>query len=110
MLARLYRRVGRYADAEALYVKLLNDPNAAPEDLAAGADFFGQQKNLPQAQKMLDRLASMKLRPGSLEVLLGRFEESFVSQSQAGGHYAKATEQAPKAPGTWRALAGFHLR
>lgn len=110
MLARLYRRVGRTADAEALYLKLLNDPNAAPEDLSAGADFFGQQKNLPQAQKLLARLASMKLRPGSLEVLLGRFDENYVSEAQAAGHYAKAAEQAPKVPGTWRALAGFHLR
>ena len=109
-LARLYRTLGRSADAESAFKVVLNDDAVQPQDLYAGADFYAAAGNLEFAKLFLDRMRTMSQSPALTEMLLGQYEETYGSAESAVGRLTKATELEPASPITWRALAAYQLR
>lgn len=109
-LGALYRAVGQVDQAKSAFNRVLNDINAAPEDIFAGADFFAALGDRKQAQYFLDRLQTMPQSRATTEMLLGQFKERYAQADEALVHLTKATEAEPKNPLAWKALAGFSLR
>jgi tetratricopeptide (TPR) repeat protein len=110
ILARLYARVGRYDQAEALYSSLLDLPSTTPRELADGAQFFASRGKLERASEFHTRLAGMNLPPGAMPDIIGRFQEQFGSAADALASFRQATNEAPASPRVWRELASFQLR
>lgn len=110
LLAELYRRTGRPQEATDRYLALLDADRPDPAALVSAAGFFHSKGQTERAQKFLDKLAALPLRPGEVELHRARFAERHETPEEALKHYAAAT----KAPGAgaepWRALAEFHLR
>ena len=109
-LARLYARVGRVADADRLYTRLLDDPSAQAADVASAAVFFERRGQPAKASAAIDRLDKVEAEPGLGRVMRAGFEEHFGSDERAAALYAAAAAAAPKNAAYWRALAGYHLR
>jgi len=109
-LARLYARVGRYDQAEAIYSRLLDYPSATVQELADGAQFFASRGKPERASEFHTRLAAMSLPPGAMPVIIGRFQEQYGSAADALASFKQATGEAPASPPVWRELACFHLR
>jgi tetratricopeptide (TPR) repeat protein len=110
LLGRLYRAMGRSADAAAAYKRVLNDPVARPGDVFAGADFFAAAGDAATTRLFLDRLQTMPQSDAVTQMALGQFEEAYGSADKARVLLTKATQVAPTDPLGWRALAGFLVR
>ncbi len=110
VIAELYRRIGRSNQAEAIYTKMLARPDVKPAAIISAADFYVVRGDLPQAQKILERLNEVKTEPGQKEMLLGTFNEQYISRDKALEYYRAATKANPADERTWTMLLGYYLR
>lgn len=110
LLAGLYRRAGKASQAADLYRQLLEQPAPDAAYFAQAADFFAARQDLSTAQKMLDRVAQMPLKPGDAELIRAGFAERWKQDDDALEQYRAATTAAPASENAWTALAGFFLR
>lgn len=111
LLASLYRRVGRDADAGAVYDRLLRDlPTPTAELIADAADFYAASGDMDRARATLARLETLSLPPARRRTLLARFDERHGNIGDAIANLYAATEAAPGDPDVWRNLALAHVR
>ena len=110
LLAQLYQRRGDLKEAHARLDKLLaGHPDSAV--LRFGADLFGAEQNMEQAQIVLDRLGKdVKVEPGIAELIRADFAFRFERDpAKAISLLQAAAKVAPKNPLTWRGLTGAYL-
>lgn len=110
LLAGLYVRSGRLDDASALYLKLLDDPAAGPNALAAGASFFAASGKPDQADRFVERLQKANLSPGALEILKAHLFEMQGKRQEAAQVLTDASKAHSGAEQVWIELAGLYLR
>ena len=110
LLADLYRRQGRSADAEAVYARLLGSKSPSIDVFRAAADFYGSQRQPERAQQILDRLPESRPGAGMIELSNAIYNERWGSAEIARRDYLSATMAAPHDATTWRHLIAFDLR
>ncbi len=110
LLADLYHRQGRSADAEAVYTRLLAEKSPSIEAFRAAADYYGSQHQPDRAEQILARLPESKPRAGMIELSNAIYNERWGSAQTARENYLSATIAAPNDPTTWRHFIAFNLR
>ncbi len=110
LLAELYWRVNRIADADATYQKLLARTPLSIASLQSAVSFHGSQKNVDHAKKLLTRLNELNLPPGWADLARAGYEERYGSPAEAVRLYDAAVAAAPSDPEAWRALIASQLR
>jgi tetratricopeptide (TPR) repeat protein len=110
LLAELYCRVNRVADAEATYQKLLSRTPLSIATVQSAVGFYGAQKKVDQAKKVLSRLDELKLSPGWADLARAAYEERYGSAAEAARLYDSAVAVAPSDPEVWRAVIASQLR
>jgi predicted Zn-dependent protease len=110
LLADLYRRANRVADAKLIYEKLIEAKPTELDVLRAAAAFYAQQQDKGRAEEILAKIDSARLRPGGREILQAEYEERFGSPGAADAAYVSATHAAPDDEAAWAALVGYRIR
>jgi tetratricopeptide (TPR) repeat protein len=110
LLAEIYRRENRPADAEAIYQRLLSAQPPELETIRVVADFYATQGKMDAAEKALARMEEATPAPGAAELIRASFEERYLGVDAARKRFVAATEAAPTDPSTWRQLVAFQLR
>jgi len=110
LLAGLYRRTGRLADAERLYARLLEQPAATPDELIGAAEFFAAGHQPQRVQQYIDRLAKAPLAAGAIDIARARLEEVAGNPREALGILQGAVKSRPQVESLWQELAGSYLR
>jgi tetratricopeptide (TPR) repeat protein len=103
MLAELYRKSGDPGKAEAIYLKLLENPTS--DAIRSAAFFYGSIGRLPEAQQVLAKLDSIALKPGIKQLILAEYANQIGDDpKQAIDYLLDATRQAPDDSTIWQAL------
>ncbi|MEA2733883.1 MAG: hypothetical protein QOE14_334, partial [Humisphaera sp.] len=111
LLADIYRRENKPADADGVYKQLLAEPGPIEVDVIRGAaDFYASSGKLAEAQKVMDRLSETRAKPGQVELIRASFAERHVSVEAARALYIAATTAAPGDVTVWRHIVAYHLR
>ena len=110
LLADLFRRQGRDADASALYDQLLARPAPTAEALVNAADFYADQKRTDEAKKTLGRLSDPSIPPAQRVAALALYDERHGSVDDARAGYQKVTLLAPDNPLGWKSYIQFEQR
>ena len=110
MLARVYRRAGRNAQANAAYRKLLEDAAPDPNALADAATFFAATRQRDLVDKCVSLLQNLHPDPSALELLRGNLEELMGAPEKAVAHLQAAIKADPHSAQAWQEMAGYWLR
>ncbi|MEI8197302.1 MAG: tetratricopeptide repeat protein [Phycisphaerae bacterium] len=106
-LAVLYRQDGMLDESEAVCRKLLEKPD--PTTIQFTADLLAFRGKIDQAQKVLDLMDNLPLRPGFKELVRGEFERNYGKPETALAFFRTATKLAPTEVPAWRQLAYTYL-
>lgn len=109
LMAQLYRRVGRTAEADALYQKVLENPASTADALAAGAEFYAGVGQAPTADRFVARLESLPLKPGTLDVLRAHVQQILGRTDESIATLAAGTKAHPQVEQLWQELSGAYL-
>jgi tetratricopeptide (TPR) repeat protein len=110
ILANLYSRAGRVAEATALYQKVLDDPTARVESLGAGANFFAASNQPDMVNKFIGRLQTLSMAPGTIEVIRAELDEMAGKPQDAVTALLLAAKAHPSVEQLWQELSGVYLR
>lgn len=112
MLADLYSRQGKQADAGKIYqsMDILSAKSPTPAMIQSAADFQARQGNLPLARKYLARLKETPLSAVDQALTLAAFDERYGTPQEALADYTHAAQAKDTTAAAWCALAGYHLR
>ena len=105
LIAELYWRAGRRADADAATKKLLDQPD--PQRIAFAADYYAATDRLKDAAAALKLLDEPGIAPVQKEMVLGQFFQSQNRPDAAIEHYRIATQLAPRDPEAWQGLVNL---
>jgi Tfp pilus assembly protein PilF len=92
LLAQIYQRQGRAADAELIYSQLLAGKPLDARTIRAAVEYFASKPDLQHARQILARLSEVNESSAAREITLGWFEERFGTRDAAARHYRAATQ------------------
>ncbi len=110
LLAELFRREGRDADAAGLYDQLLARPAPTAETLVSAADFYAAGKQANLAKKTLARLNEPAITPAQRAAALALYAERHGTVDEARAGYRQVTLLAPDNPLGWASYIQFEQR
>lgn len=102
VLAALYRERNQPNEAEAIYKKLIQTPDIAAIQEAAG--FYAAQGRNDEAERVLARLDQLNSKPGQKETARGQHHLRYGDPQQALGQFQAAAASAPAEPAAWYRL------
>src|SRR5439155_4434923 len=105
--AMLLRQRNELAKADELVHKMLEKPD--PVTVQFAADLFAAEGKKEEAEKTLDLLDKLELKPGIKELLRADYASRHVGQDEAMKRFKAATAAAPGNVMTWRSLIVYSL-
>lgn len=108
LLAELYIRQSRLADAEKQYQLMMQQPN--PQVIQSYSNLLGATGRADEGLNVLAQLKTMNLKPGVLEMLQGEYYRRYYSQDKALESFQAAAKAMPDNPLPWRTLIDIHLQ
>jgi tetratricopeptide (TPR) repeat protein len=109
-LAKVYRVENRPNEAARIYFDLANAKKLDVNTIREAADFFGEQGQLAEAGKFLDRLVETPLPAGQRQLIQAAFEEEHGTVRTAAKLYDDAVKLAGDDPGASIKRIGFLMR
>jgi tetratricopeptide (TPR) repeat protein len=105
--AILLRQLGKNDQAEAIYRKLLEHPDASVIESAIG--FYQSLNRGQEAAKLLDLLDKTSSAPGEGELVHANYYRRLGDAPKALENYVSATRKAPENVSAWRQRIGYLL-
>jgi len=107
-LAIMYAQIGKQEEAEAIFHKLMSEPNPGKIAVQVAADFYAETGRYKQGLQLIEKLTA-GLSIGEKYMQLGAFHQKHGEYDEAYKLYLKAVEAAPKNVQAWNTLAAFLL-
>lgn len=108
LLAGIYRRQNDVEKTSQLCAKLLQQPTPASVEFAA--DFYASVDQPKLAEAALDKLAQLKLSPGTESLIRANHALRHVSNDEALKFLKQAVDEAPNNPLAWQSLINLCVR
>lgn len=108
-LADMYRRSGRPNEAQAIYDRLLAEPQPSATVIERAAEFYAVTGRRDRARALLSGYEPRAGNAWRKALLLGRFETKYGDESEALQHLQRAAELQPDSAEAQYELARFEL-